>query len=70
MSYSYSRFFSQGALDFYNCPTVFVSDATFRHNGPVTSQELVEYRGDSAGLSVGGWGLLVCLYIYLMSWNV
>ena len=47
------RYFSEGALDLYNCPTVLVSESQLLHNGPFTSGNLLEYRGDSAGLSVG-----------------
>lgn len=45
----------------FNCPTVFVTETKFRHNGPVTTQLLMEYRGDSAGLSVGGCVMFVCV---------
>ena len=47
------RYFTQGALDIYNCQTVLITDCTFEHNGPVSVNKSERYRGHAGGLSVG-----------------
>lgn len=46
------RYFSQGAVDIYNCHTVNVMDSRFTHNGPVHVLKLSAYRGHAGGLSI------------------
>ena len=45
--------FYQGALDFYDCANVTVSNCTFVNNGPVTVVKGDPYRGHAGGLSLG-----------------
>ena len=47
------RYFFQGAVDIYNCPSVIVQDSLFEHNGPVSIFKPEPYRGHSGGLSIG-----------------
>ena len=47
------RYFTQGALDIYNCQTALITDCTFEHNGPVSVNKSERYRGHAGGLSVG-----------------
>ena len=48
-----TRYFSQGAVDTYNCLEVAVWNCTFENNGPVVITKLFPVRGHSGGLSVG-----------------
>ena len=47
------RYFTQGALDIYNCQTAQIINCTFEHNGPVSVNKFEQYRGHAGGLSVG-----------------
>lgn len=49
----YYRYFSQGAVDVYNCLEVTVCNCTFENNGPVVITKFVPVRGHSGGLSMG-----------------
>lgn len=46
------RYFTQGAVDIYNCHCVEVIYSMFAHNGPVQVLKRQAYRGHSGGLSV------------------
>ncbi len=49
----YSRYFYQGAVDVYMSRVVYIGNCTFEHNGPVSVLKPQQYRGHSAGLSIG-----------------
>ena len=58
-----SRFFTKGAVDVYNSPTVLVSGSEFAHNSISFVSKADPYRGHSAGLSIGEYdfsGAVVC----------
>ena len=47
-------YFSEGALDIYDCPVVKITDCVFEHNGPVAyTLKPDPNRSHSAGLSIG-----------------
>ena len=45
--------FSQGAIDIYNCLQVVIQNCNFNNNGPADVIKQEQYRGHSAGLSIG-----------------
>ncbi len=47
------RYFYQGAVDVYRSSLVYIGNCTFEHNGPVPVVKPQQYRGHSAGLSIG-----------------
>ena len=48
------RYFTEGALDIYDCPVVLVSGCVFEHNGPVMNTlKTHPFRSHSGGLSIG-----------------
>ncbi len=52
-SLTYSRYFYQGAVDVYMSRVVYIGNSTFEHNGPVSVLKSQQWRGHSAGLSIG-----------------
>ena len=46
------RYFSQGAVDIYNCHKVLVSNCTLANNGPVIAIKIDKWRGHAGGLSI------------------
>ena len=47
------RYFSEGAVDIYNCPVITVADCVFENNGPVAfTLKRQPFRGHSGGLSI------------------
>jgi hypothetical protein len=53
ISNSSFSFFTQGAIDIYNSPSVSITSCDFFHNGPVYIIKTQEYKGHAGGLSVG-----------------
>lgn len=48
------RWFSQGAVDIYQCFSIDISYTHFEHNGPVfITKKNYKYRGHAGGLSIG-----------------
>ncbi len=53
LSHFLHRYFYQGAVDVYRSVMVYIGNCTFEHNGPVLVLKPQQYRGHSAGLSIG-----------------
>lgn len=47
-----SSYFTDGAVDIFNCGYPTITNCTFQHNGPASIIKPQVYRGHSAGLSV------------------
>ena len=46
-------YFSQGAVDIFNCQQVYATRCVFEHNGPVQTPRNQTFRGQAGGLNVG-----------------
>ncbi len=53
LSHILCRYFYQGALDVYISGNVYIGNCMFEHNGPVSVLKPQQFRGHSAGLSIG-----------------
>ena len=52
-SNSLHSYFTEGAVDIYNCGYPTITNCLFQHNGPASVIKQQPYRGHSGGLSIG-----------------